>query len=85
MINVVPLCSTPPATSSASICVKGMGKAHTDLCMLLLHVFSLMQHPSGGHIALYIATTAVFIALLMNQHIIATTMSVSSSLLVDKT
>lgn len=53
--------------------------------MLFLHVFSLMQHPSGGHIALYIATTAGFIALLMNQHIKATTMPVSSSLLVEKT
>lgn len=53
--------------------------------MLFLHVFSLMQHPSGGHIPLYIATTAGFIALLMNQHIKATTTSVSSSLLVEKT
>lgn len=53
--------------------------------MLFLHVFSLMQHPSGGHIALYIATTAGFIALLMTQHIKATTTSVSSSLLVEKT
>lgn len=53
--------------------------------MLFLYVFSLMQHPSGGHIALCIATTAGFIALLMNQHIKATTTSVSSSLLVEKT
>lgn len=56
-----------------------------DLSRLMYLVcFSLMQHPSGCRVLHCIATTALFILLLMNQHLKVTKMPISSSLPVEK-